>query len=325
MKNMTGVFRHANVSLNNMSASLTTTAEEKDDVGSNIKPKSMKLAIIGAGNMAAAIVQSINKSSINGNSLQNMSDVKVCDLDVEKAMLMEKKYPGLQSVSRHTEVLKDADICLLAIKPQQLSEFGEQLKDHDWSETTLISILAGCPIEKLQKTFPTCKYIVRTMPNTPAAIMDGITVWTATNYLKEDIRLKTKELLGNLGEEIYVSNEQYLDMATAISGSGPAYVYLLTESLVDAGVHIGFPREIATKLAITTIRGSLSYARQSEDSLTELRYNVTSPGGTTASAIYELERGRFRTVISDAVWAAYRRSAELGNLNPNFGPGRNKF
>ena len=130
MKIMTGVFRHTNVSINNMSALFTTKAEEKDDAGSNIKPKSMKLAIIGAGNMADAIIQSIYKSSINGNSLQNMSDVKICDLDVEKATLMQKKYPGLQSVTRHAEVLKNADICLLAIKPQQLSEFGEQLKDH---------------------------------------------------------------------------------------------------------------------------------------------------------------------------------------------------
>ena len=128
-----------------------------------------------------------------------------------------------------------------------------------------------------------------------------------------------------MGEEVEVQQEKYLDMGTAISGSGPAYIFLMTESLVDAAVHLGFPRDIATRLAIATIQGSASYARQSDASLYDLRARVTSPGGTTASAMYELEKGGFRTVMSNAVWAAYRRSLELGEKNPNIGPGRNKF
>ena len=134
-----------------------------------------------------------------------------------------------------------------------------------------------------------------------------------------------------MGEELEVTSESYLDMATAISGSGPAYIYLLTESLVDAAVHLGLTRDIAAKLVLHTIRGSIGLAMKPNDTekhhrdLHLLRYDVTSPGGTTASALYELERGNFRTVMSDAVWAAYRRSLELGEVNSNIGPGRNKF
>ena len=158
----------------------------------------------------------------------------------------------------------------------------------------------------------------------------------------EKVRSITRQLLATMGMELEVSTEPYLDMATAISGSGPAYIYLLTESLIDAGVHLGFPRDTAVKLVTQTIRGSSSLALQSMhdhaatavnansssgngNGLHDLRYMVTSPGGTTASALYEMERGGFRTIMSDAVWAAYRRSLELGEKNSNIGPGRNKF
>jgi len=162
------------------------------------------------------------------------------------------------------------------------------------------------------------------------------------------VRELTRQLLMTMGMELEVSTEPYLDMATAISGSGPAYIYLLTESLIDAGVHLGFPRDTAVKLVTQTIRGSSSLALASmhdqdkmhkasasasgpsdspnpNNGLHDLRYMVTSPGGTTASALYEMERGGFRTIMSDAVWAAYRRSLELGEKNSNIGPGRNKF
>jgi pyrroline-5-carboxylate reductase len=136
---------------------------------------------------------------------------------------------------------------------------------------------------------------------------------------------KARVILEAMGQQIEVTDESYLDMATAISGSGPAYIYLVMESLIDAAVHIGFPRDVAGKLVTQTIKGSAAYAQSSEANLSQLRYDVTSPGGTTASAVYTLERGGFRNVCGDAVWSAYRRALELGGNNPNVGPGRNSF
>ena len=152
-----------------------------------------------------------------------------------------------------------------------------------------------------------------------------MTVWVARKEVEEAMLAKIKILLGSFGEEIQVSDESYIDMATAVSGSGPAYIFLTMEAMVDAAVHLGFPREIAVKLVTATLRGSVLYSQKSDETLTSLRNNVTSPGGTTASALYELERGGYRTVISDALWSAYRRALELGGQNPNVGPGRNKW
>jgi len=119
-----------------------------------------------------------------------------------------------------------------------------------------------------------------------------------------------------------VDEEKYVDMSTSISGSGPAYIFMLMEAMIDAGVHMGFPRDKATTLVYHTLLGSTLYAMETGEHPAILRNNVTSPQGTTASALYELENGRFRTVIKDAMWACYRRSLEMGNHDSNVGPGR---
>jgi pyrroline-5-carboxylate reductase len=151
------------------------------------------------------------------------------------------------------------------------------------------------------------------MPNTPAQIGLGISVWTATPATSEQQREQSLSMLQALGEELYVGDESYLDMATAISGTGPAYVFLLMEAMVDAGVHLGFSRHVSERLVIETLRGSVEYARQSPKHLAALRNQVTSPGGTSAEAIYHLEKGGLRTVLSRAIWAAYQRSRTLGS------------
>jgi pyrroline-5-carboxylate reductase len=167
--------------------------------------------------------------------------------------------------------------------------------------------------------------VVRAMPNTPGQIGQGITVWTAAPGVQELQHRQAEALLGALGEQIYVEEERFLDMATALSGTGPAYVFLFMEALVDAGVHMGFSRRDAEKLVLQTLRGSVEYALESKLHPAELRNQVTSPGGTTASALYQLEKGGLRTVIARAIWAAYQRSAELGSgtekLVPNGGDG----
>jgi len=155
---------------------------------------------------------------------------------------------------------------------------------------------------------------VRAMPNTPAQIGEGITVWTAAPAVSEVQREMARQILAALGEEIFLEEEYYLNMATALSGTGPAYVFLFMEAMVDAGVHLGFPRRVAEQLVAQTVRGSVDYYTRDTDPvhLARLRNQVTSPGGTSAAALYYLEKAGFRTAISRAVWAAYERSRELG-------------
>jgi pyrroline-5-carboxylate reductase len=154
--------------------------------------------------------------------------------------------------------------------------------------------------------------IVRAMPNTPAQIGEGITVWAASDASTEAHKSTARRMLASLGTEVYAEDEDDLDMATAVSGTGPAYVYLFMEAMVDAGVHLGFPRRIAEQLVVQTVRGSVAYYAHSPRHLARLRNQVTSPGGTTAAALYYLEKAGLRTALSRAIWAAYERSVQLG-------------
>jgi pyrroline-5-carboxylate reductase len=155
--------------------------------------------------------------------------------------------------------------------------------------------------------------VVRSMPNTPARLGKGMTVWYATPETTEAQRGQAAALLGALGAQLEVDDEKMVAMATAVSGTGPTYVFLVMEALIDAAVHLGFPRHMAHDLVIETLEGSTLFAKQSGMHPAELRNMVTSPGGTSAAALHELESGRLRTVLSEAVWAAFRRTVELGD------------
>ena len=150
------------------------------------------------------------------------------------------------------------------------------------------------------------------MPNTPAVVGEGMTVWTSTASVSDEQHEQARMILGSYGVELFVEEEKYLDMSTAINGSGPAYVFLFIESMIDAGVHMGLPRLVAEKLVMRTVFGSTKYAIQSGRHVAELRNQVTSPGGTTAAALAEMEAGGLRSTVANGVWAAYNRSVELG-------------
>jgi pyrroline-5-carboxylate reductase len=153
------------------------------------------------------------------------------------------------------------------------------------------------------------------MPNTPAQIRQGMTVWTTTKEVDESEKELVRQILRSMGSEMYVEDETYVDMATALSGTGPAYVFLFLESLVNAGVHLGFSRKDSMELVYKTTFGSVLFAMQSGKHTAELRDMVTSPGGTTAEALYELEKGGFRTVLEKAVYSAYKRTLYLKEIN----------
>jgi pyrroline-5-carboxylate reductase len=188
-----------------------------------------------------------------------------------------------------------------------MSQIGGQIKP----EQLVLSIIAGKNITTLKQGLKH-DVIVRAMPNTPAQIGMGMTVWTATDEITEEQRAAVRSILGAMGKEIHVADESYIDMATAVSGSGPAYVFLFMESLINAAVEIGLPPRKAHEMVLQTVTGAAEYTRQSDKGLAQLREMVTSPGGTTAEALRVFEQKDFSGLVEKAVAAAYQRAKELG-------------
>jgi pyrroline-5-carboxylate reductase len=227
----------------------------------------------------------------------------------ERARELEERF-GVAVVADNAEVARRADILLLAVKPQVLPLVLRQLVGSVRQETLVISIVAGANSSALSSRMKH-RAIVRTMPNTPAQIGAGVSVWFATPEVSPQDKSRVRALLSALGTELEVEDERQVAMATAVSGTGPTYAFLFSESLVEAAVHLGFPRHLARRLVLETLQGSIEFAMQSGEHPAQLRDMVTSPGGTSAEALAALERGRFRTVIADAVWAAFRRTLQL--------------
>ena len=282
-----------------------------------------KFAFVGAGKMAEAMLAPLQETTIEGAT----PSVSFYDVSCAVAKRVAEKYPQLARAESLDECVNGADVVVLCTKPQNCDAVFADLRPVVQNQKTppvLLSILAGVPMETFRAGLGLQK-VARAMPNTPGQIGCGVTVWTAGEHKElftdADIE-RCKGALGALGKEIYVEEESYVDMSTSISGSGPAYIFLLIEAMVDAGVQEGFSREVATTLVHQTILGSVKYAMESGEHPAVLKNSVTSPAGTTASAIYELEKGNFRTVVQDAIWACYRRSLEMGGLDSNVGPGR---
>jgi pyrroline-5-carboxylate reductase len=268
--------------------------------------KDSTIAFLGSGVMAEAMIK-----GLVSQKLLDGEQIIAADPRADRGHELVARY-GLRYMQDNAEAARAANIIVVATKPQVISAVAKSVGNSARHASLILSILAGVRISTLAEGMQNPN-VVRAMPNTPAQIGQGITVWTATQNVPELQRDQAKALLGALGEELFTEDEKFLDMATALSGTGPAYVFMFMEALIDAGVHMGFSRRDAEKLVLQTIRGSVEYAIQSDLHPAPLRNQVTSPGGTSAAAIYELERGGLRTVIADAVWAAYKRSVELGD------------
>src|SRR4030095_15460077 len=219
---------------------------------------------------------------------------------------------GIRVAADNLEAVAGADVVLLGIKPQMLARVAREIGPSLRRGQVVLSILAGATTKALVGTLGHDQ-VIRAMPNTPARLGKGVTVWYATPATTEEQRVQAAALLCALGHQLEVDDEKMVALATAVSGTGPTYVFLVMEALIDAAVHLGFPRHIAHDLVIETLEGSTLFAKQSGMHPAELRNMVTSPGGTSAAALHELESGRLRTVLSEAVWAAYRRTVELGD------------
>jgi len=265
------------------------------------------LSFIGSGQMAEAMIKGILT-----HHLIEAEDIFASGPRPERAQELRGRY-GVRAVTDNQEAAQAGKIVVLSVKPQTLPKVMAEIHDNLAPHDLVISIVAGMRISVIRRGLGV-ETIVRSMPNTPGQIGEGMTVWTATEAVDENQHRQAQAILGALGKEIYVSDERYLDMATALSGTGPAYVLLFMEALIDAGVHMGFSRRIAQELVYQTIAGTVAIANETGLHPTELRNRVTSPAGTTAAALYQLEKGGLRTVISKAVWAAYQRSKALGEL-----------
>jgi pyrroline-5-carboxylate reductase len=266
-----------------------------------------RISFIGPGVMAEAMVLGLLR-----HDLAKPEDMLLAGPRPERGEQLEQKY-GVSWTMDNAEAAAQGDVLVLAVKPQRLQKVLADIKGKVQKKAVLLSIVAGAPTAKIAQGAGHAA-VVRSMPNTPGQIGEGITVWTAAKAVSEDQREAAGRILGALGETVYVEEESFLDKATALSGTGPAYVYLFMEAMVDAGVHLGFPRRVAEQLVVQTVRGSVDYYShpESESHLSRLRNQVTSPGGTSAEALYYLEKAGFRTAISRAIWAAYERSVELG-------------
>jgi pyrroline-5-carboxylate reductase len=266
-----------------------------------------KIAFIGPGVMAEAMIAGVIRQGV-----ARAENILAAGPRQERTQQLCEKY-AIQGTTDNAEAARQAQVVVLSVKPQRLDRVLKGLRGAVRTDALVLSIVAGASIEKISRGLDH-NSVVRSMPNTPAQIGEGITVWTASPEVNSDQLEMARRILLALGEEVLVEEENYLDMATALSGTGPAYVFLFMEAMVDAGVHLGFPRRIAEQLVAQTVRGSVDYYSQRDEPvhLARLRNQVTSPAGTSAAALYYLEKAGFRTALSRAIWAAYERSMELG-------------
>lgn len=264
-----------------------------------------RIAFIGGGAMAEAMIR-----ALLGKEIVGPPQIVASDPLVERRTWLEGQY-RVDTTSDNRDAARGAPVVILAVKPQQMGEVLAGLRGRLAAPQIVLSIAAGVKIQTIVEGLEHDR-VVRVMPNTPAQVGAGMSVWTATSTVGEAERENARILLQSFGRERYVQNEDYLDMATAVSGSGPAFVFLFLEAMIDAAVHVGLSRPLAEELVLQTALGSVLMARESGKHLAELKNAVTSPAGTTAEGLYALEDGRLRATVDRAITAAYERSKALG-------------
>ncbi len=264
----------------------------------------VRLSFIGAGVMAESMIAGL----LNRGIVAPTQIVASHPRPDRQTRLIDRFGVGV--AGNNGAAAEGADLVFLTVKPQVLATVMAELRGRLSERQVVVSILAGASLGSLQRGLGH-HAVIRVMPNTPAQIGQGMSVWCGTHDVSDERRHQVRAVLAALGEEIEVDTEKYVDMATALSGTGPTYVFMMMEALIDAGVHMGFPRRLAEEIVLQTVSGSVEFARHSGKHMAELRNMVTSPGGTSAEAIYQMEKGGLRTVLSKAAFAAYQRTQTL--------------
>jgi pyrroline-5-carboxylate reductase len=267
--------------------------------------KNVKLGLIGCGFMGESVLRAALDRKV-----VRAADVRIAEASENRRAVIERTL-GIVPKSDPGDAAEDTDLVIFAVKPQEFDEAAASVRGRTHPGQTVVSIMAGVRIDTIARATGHTA-IVRVMPNTPAAIGEGMSAWMATPEVTEAGREQVRTLLAVLGKEVSVADEKYIDMATALSGSGPGFVYLLIEAFIDAGVQIGFRRDVAELLSLQTFLGSARYAAATGKHAAQLRNEVTSPAGTTAAGLLVLEQAGVRAAIAEAVEAAYARARELG-------------
>jgi len=272
-----------------------------------------RLAFIGCGVMAEAMIAGVlRKKLVSPDNIVGSHPrlTRREELHVKYGIEMFE-YNREAALAAAPDASATGSMLILAVKPQRLPKVLDELKGSIHPDQLIVSVVAGAKIQTISDELLHAA-VVRTMPNTPAQIGEGVTAWTSSAAVSEQQETHVRALLEALGKTVRVENERQIDMATALSATGPTYIFLVMEALIDAGVHMGFSRHVAEELVHQAMLGSVLFARESHKHPAELRNMVTSPGGTSAEAIYQMEKGSLRTVLSKAVWAAFQRAQALG-------------
>ena len=265
----------------------------------------MKIGIVGAGTMAEAIIKGLLGRNLCGPDMLVASAPRE-----ERRAFLQYEY-GIRAVSDNAEAASGASTVILCVKPQTVATVLPELRAVLQPRQALVSVAAGVPLSAIESASGH-HALVRAMPNTPSLVGEGMTVWVATDGTDSGQLEEVRSIFGALGRQMQVSNESFLNMATSISGCGPAYLFLLMEAMTDAGVQIGLPRYMAEELVTQTVLGAARLAQETGRHPATLKNAVTSPGGTAAQALYHLEKGGLRSTMAEAVLAAYHRAQSLG-------------
>lgn len=255
----------------------------------------------------------MGRAMVRGMLAQDAFDaagLSVHDIDQARVEAMVAEH-GVVAGAEVPDGVRDARVAVMAVKPQSFESLAVGLRDALNEQTLVLSIMAGVRLATLQEQLRTGR-VVRAMPNTPAQVGRGASVWIAGPSVEDTDRALAERILGSFGLQREVANEAIVDAATAVHASGPAYFYLVAEAWTDAAVAIGIDRPLAEELVRETMAGSARLWEGSDDSATELRWAVTSPGGTTAAALRVFEERGLRSMFHDAIEAAFRRAQELG-------------
>lgn len=263
------------------------------------------IGFIGAGNMATALIKGLVQSGV-----YDREHLMAADRD-EQALKRVSESFGIRCLSSNLRLTEESAMIILAVKPQNMREVLEEIKDGIGDHHLLISIAAGIPLRMIRQV--TCRDIplIRVMPNTPALVQKGVSALAAGELATEEQMAEARKIFGAVGETVVVE-ESMMDAVTALSGSGPGYVFRMMECMVEAGQAVGLERETCLSLVVQTFLGAAHLAKASDEPLSRLREMVTSPGGTTAAGLAVFERMGLRETVLKAIDAACTRSVELG-------------
>ena len=262
-----------------------------------------RIAFIGAGNMAASLIGGLRAKGLEAEQ------IRASDPGAETRSKVAAEH-GIAVFADNAEAIKDAEVVVLAVKPQAMKAVCEAIRPNLKPNQLVVSIAAGITCSSMNNWLG-AQPIVRCMPNTPALLRQGVSGLFATAEVSAEQRQQAEELLSAVGIALWLDEEQQLDAVTAVSGSGPAYFFLLIEAMTAAGVKLGLPADIAAQLTMQTALGAAHMAVASDVDAAELRRRVTSPAGTTEAAIKSFQAGGFEALVEKALGAAAHRSAEM--------------